>query len=342
MLSFDHLPEVHLQKLVRSVFADSAKIWADVDGKHLQVLSIGDWNHAEGPDFRHIALLVDGHIYIGDGEFHRRTSDWRKHLHHTDTAYKGLLLHIALHNDAQERFADFTLVVPQTEIADAVEREQTAVRALETPNEDIAAALEYLQEYAVRRLNYKTTEAQRILKHSLPQLALYTLADRFVVRQRERKLRPKGKVAAAMLQAEQVVEALFTSLVQAWSDVPPGQIHAALTATLGTPIGNAGKLTRTELVVNVLLPLLLALSTPEQHSAALAWFWSLPSANRYTVLSKRFPHIPQEYVWQQQGMLEYLAELRPVSRPTLHLSPSVVLAGKDQLEGVTLYIYTAV
>jgi hypothetical protein len=341
MFSFDHLPEIHLQKLLRSVFADSAKIWADVDGKRLQVLSIGDWNHANGPDFRHIALLVDGHIYIGDGEFHRRTSDWRKHLHHHDAAYAGLLLHIALHNDAQERFADFTLVVPQTEIAAAAEREQTAVRALETPSEEIAAALEYLQEYAVRRLNYKTTEAQRVLKHSPPRSTLHTLAERFLVRQRERKLRPKGKTATTTLQAEQVVEAVFASSVQAWGDVPPVRVHAVLTAMLGATIDGAGKSTRTELVVNVLLPLLLALSTPEQHSAALAWFWSLPSANRYTVLNQRFPHIPQEYIWQQQGMLEYLTELRPTSRSSPHTPTAVVYAGTDELEGVALYIYTA-
>lgn len=38
---------------------------------------------------------------------------------------------------------------------------------------------------------------------------------------------------------------------------------------------------------------------------AFTWFWSITSLQTYGVLTRQFPHISQEYLWQQQGMLEY-------------------------------------
>jgi len=71
-----------------------------------------------------------------------------------------------------------------------------------------------------------------------------------------------------------------------------------------------GKGTRLELMLNVLLPMALAEASEEQKNLLLMWFWSLKAPHRYGTLARRFPTLPQQYVWQQQGMLEYLRECR--------------------------------
>lgn len=74
-----------------------------------------------------------------------------------------------------------------------------------------------------------------------------------------------------------------------------------------------GKGTTCEIVVNILLPILYALNELANNKSAsnalLHWFWGIRAANRYAHLQRKFPHLPQRYVWQQQGLLEYETEI---------------------------------
>ena len=61
----------------------------------LRVLFPGRRNGGAGPDFLEALLLTgEGRILRGDVEVHRRPSDWWRHGHHRDPAYRRVLLHV--------------------------------------------------------------------------------------------------------------------------------------------------------------------------------------------------------------------------------------------------------
>jgi len=73
-------------------------------------------------------------------------------------------------------------------------------------------------------------------------------------------------------------------------------------------IYNEGKGLRVEILINCILPLSLCLSDTKNRVKLLEWYWASKSINTYGLLSRRFPDLSQDYVWQQQGMLEYLRD----------------------------------
>lgn len=70
------------------------------DRRTLEVVFPGIRNREPGPDFHDAVLLLDGHRRTGAVEVHRRTSDWFRHHHHQDPAYRAVLLHVVFRDDA--------------------------------------------------------------------------------------------------------------------------------------------------------------------------------------------------------------------------------------------------
>jgi len=100
----DAAPETRIrEKIVRCLwfdqFIDLAELRTE-DGRKLAVFSPGYWNEGAGPDFRNaeIALGHDARLR-GDVEVHVDASDWRRHGHRGDPAYRRVVLHVVLHND---------------------------------------------------------------------------------------------------------------------------------------------------------------------------------------------------------------------------------------------------
>ncbi len=209
-----HLSEWQLQSLVRIALHDPSRLWQDVEGRALHILSVGEWNHGDGPDFLNIALFADGVMTVGDGEFHRCASEWHRHAHHTNPRYNGLLLHIVLDNDTTKSLAAYTLVLPEEELLRAYHHEHQALsifmtqlapqllpqptlpRAVEKLPQvvekrtqpsasDVQSALVVLRDYAQRRIAANHAEACRLLDEprTLPLAALSVLIQRFLERQ---------------------------------------------------------------------------------------------------------------------------------------------------------------
>lgn len=65
----------------------------------LKVFSPGTWNVESGPDFSNAKISINGKIVIGAVEVHRFTSDWLKHLHNNDPAYRKVILHVVANDD---------------------------------------------------------------------------------------------------------------------------------------------------------------------------------------------------------------------------------------------------
>jgi len=69
------------------------------DGRMVEVIQPGFWNHGGGPDFTRAALRFfkdgkPGEIVVGNVEIHLRPADWSAHGHHADPAYEGTILHV--------------------------------------------------------------------------------------------------------------------------------------------------------------------------------------------------------------------------------------------------------
>jgi hypothetical protein len=70
-----------------------------VDGERLRVIYRGRRTGGPGPDFRDALIAARGALLRGDVELHVRSSDFRRHGHHRDAAYAGVVLHLVFRDD---------------------------------------------------------------------------------------------------------------------------------------------------------------------------------------------------------------------------------------------------
>lgn len=63
-------------------------------GFPLQIIQPGTPNHHAGPDFSNARIKIGDTLWAGNIEIHLRPSDWQKHGHHRDDAYKSVILHV--------------------------------------------------------------------------------------------------------------------------------------------------------------------------------------------------------------------------------------------------------
>ncbi|HLN53164.1 MAG TPA: DUF2851 family protein [Prolixibacteraceae bacterium] len=66
------------------------------------VLNPGFHNLHAGPDFSDARLNIGGTIWAGNVEIHVNSSDWFRHGHQNDDAYKNVVLHVVFNDDSRE------------------------------------------------------------------------------------------------------------------------------------------------------------------------------------------------------------------------------------------------
>ena len=71
-------------------------------GHRLQLLSAGQLNTREGPDFQHARFILDGVLCQGAVEIHRSEAEWYAHGHHLDGRYADVQLHMVAAGSAAE------------------------------------------------------------------------------------------------------------------------------------------------------------------------------------------------------------------------------------------------
>jgi hypothetical protein len=69
-------------------------------GETIKIMNPGSLNTDGGPDFTNAKVLIDNTLWAGNVEIHIKSSDWERHGHHKDGAYKSVILHIALSTDS--------------------------------------------------------------------------------------------------------------------------------------------------------------------------------------------------------------------------------------------------
>lgn len=65
-------------------------------GEPLLILSPGQLNKDAGPDFLFAKIKIGDEVLAGHVEIHVHASDWKKHGHHLDPAYRNVILHVFL------------------------------------------------------------------------------------------------------------------------------------------------------------------------------------------------------------------------------------------------------
>lgn len=106
------------------------------DGAEIDVVYRGRRRFDRGPDFPGAIVVFPGEQAIsGDVEIHVRSSDWRRHGHHLDSAYSNVVLHVVLWNDTRSPClkSDGT-AVPVLELAPHL-LEQVEKLAMANPSE---------------------------------------------------------------------------------------------------------------------------------------------------------------------------------------------------------------
>ncbi|MFM2393986.1 MAG: hypothetical protein RLZZ546_1968 [Bacteroidota bacterium] len=81
-----------------------------IDGQKVEILQYGSRNFSSGPDFANAKIQLDDIIWVGHVEMHVYTSDWNKHGHGADAAYKNVILHVVFENDIGPEKTDIPIL----------------------------------------------------------------------------------------------------------------------------------------------------------------------------------------------------------------------------------------
>lgn len=296
-MSVAELPERLLQRAAHAVLADPSKSWTCTNGDVIQIVAAGLVNPHEGPDFLDTAILREGTVLIGDAEFHRRSSDWHQHAHSADNRYSTLLLHVVAINDDEPDVARWTLVIPPEDL-------RGALRNLKNNTTNSEVAVNELQHFALLRLLRLTAEAQTTIDRLGLDATLRALAASWLDRLARKRHHPVNDAVIDSIRAG-ITHSNFCSLVHAFPAIPGIDVLSALEQSEHSRVGIEGHSLRRELFLNAVLPTLCATARLDQRVVLLQWYWGAKSIHPYAVIRRRFPEQRQDYVWQQQGLLEY-------------------------------------
>ncbi len=89
-------------------------------GEPVTVVHPGTLNRDSGPDFSGARIRIGDTLLAGAVEMHLRSSDWKRHLHSADEAYKSVVLHVVLEDDLPGAAAGVPVLVLAPHISAAV------------------------------------------------------------------------------------------------------------------------------------------------------------------------------------------------------------------------------
>lgn len=298
MTPMTEYPEIVLQRAVTYTLANPATIWHSADGIPFQVLSPGFIAYHGGPDFRSIALLIQGDILIGNAEFHRKSSEWFFHKHDDNPQFDSIILHIVIENDKPVTTIPHTLILDETLLRKYLRVE---------PNEhdlSTADAMGEIQHFALLRLMRKAAEITESIKNYGIETGIRKAVELFLHSFEKKRRRPCYTVEQIeKIGQDFVLNSSLQYIIQ--YEQNNESIIDIFRTFLTHKFSIEGQHLRREIFLNCLFPIAVALSPKNRRMEAFTWFWSMTSLQTYGILTRQFPHISQEYLWQQQGMLEY-------------------------------------
>ena len=293
------MKEQELQKKIKDfITSNPMKEYELVDGNKIQILSPGSINVHEGPDFLGIAIQKNGNIIVGDCEVHKNSSEWFSHKHQADIRYNNVILHIVLNHNTRKELNHDILVIDEEHLKNILieERKEIAINEIYD-----------LQEFALIRLLRKSAECQREINRYGLERAIIEIIKEFIIRFSKKRRRNT-------LNSIEVLEALihkfktsdhYNYLIYI-SDSYVDESLMEFNKLMSKKISNEGKALRYEIIINCILPISICIASKKSRIHFFQWYWSSKAVSDYGILERKFPDLPQEFFWQQQGMLEYL------------------------------------
>lgn len=298
------IPEQVLQRAVHVLLSNPAQQYTTTTGKRIQILAPGRLNVHEGPDYLDMAMLLGSDVVLGSGEFHRNTSDWKKHNHDSDDRYKSVVLHIVLNHDEESDGSDGYLAQVLVLNEDDV---RSALRSINNQPEE-QTSLEDIHTYSLLRLLRITSAAKtQLQQHTVEQTFLLSVID-FLKRFEKKRRRPAYPTERLEHLFEQLQSSPHARFVLSVKTGNAQEVMPTLNALIETSISDEGAHLRREIIINALLPVALANAKDDVRVKIFEWYWSVTALLDYGVLKRKFPDVAQTYLWQQQGMLEMLRE----------------------------------
>jgi hypothetical protein len=135
-------------------------------GNLIEIIHSGLHNSDAGPDFFNAQLRIGDTLWAGNVEVHIKSSDWFKHKHQDDRAYKNVILHVVWDND-KEITLPGGFMLPSLELKELV-------------------APGVYGKYEELKNSAKRIPCENEI-HKVSQLTLYSWLDRLVAERLERK-----------------------------------------------------------------------------------------------------------------------------------------------------------
>lgn len=283
--------EVDIQESIQKLLSNPVRIWNSIDNKRFKILSSGFINPYEGPDLKNVSIYYDGKVVTGDAEIDLKSSNWYYHNHFKSSNFDKVILHIVLENDKQVNSNFLTLLIDPNEM---VNKNKKAKRKTVSADDLIV-----IQEYSLFRLerlskNFENHYSEnKSINHAI-QDSIHSFVKNYYNKRRR-------KSVYTQVDYFKIIDAVSKYLQNNdFSD--KANLHSKLNNFLELAYPGAGL--KNEILVNALLPSLYFIS--DEKPLILDWFYKAIARNIYGKLKLRFPHIPQKYIWQQQGMLELI------------------------------------
>lgn len=289
--------ETELHRGVHRWMSEPARVLQTTSGNRLQILSPGHYNPHGGPDFEDAAVLLGGTVLSGAIEFDKRRSYWSEHHHDTHPAYSRVILHAVLIDDDPARKTPDAVVIPTDELLSLLKEEEGSSDTV---------SFDELQSYALLRLLRQSSEHTEYYRGRSVREGFVLSVRAFLERYASKRRRPRytaEQFDRLVGCAARSPQAAFLEHIVAGV---PGSVPQQLSALCDQPIAGEGQRLRSEIVTNCVVPSACVLAGEQLRIGVFTWYWSARARNRYAVLGREFPHIPQSFVWQQQGMLEML------------------------------------
>lgn len=89
-------PESELEMQARWFAGEFGRHFVSTDGKKVEIVQFGHWNHSAGPDFTEVAIKVDGRKLTGSLEVELEARSWESHHHATNPDFENVVLHVFL------------------------------------------------------------------------------------------------------------------------------------------------------------------------------------------------------------------------------------------------------
>ncbi|MFM7773588.1 MAG: DUF2851 family protein [Candidatus Kapaibacterium sp.] len=305
MRALEAVPERVLQRAVRRLLSHPGEVHTTVCGKRLQVLAPGRVNVHEGPDFLDMALHLEGHVVVGAGEFHRRSSDWMAHDHDASELFADVVLHIVMEHDVSSTEG----CVPRRNIPVLVVTACAVAASLQgLPIDTVAEETDEVHAYALVRLLRLTAEHRDMLAERTVDEVVPMSVRRFLHRFAQKRHRPQADAYRTAGILEKLPRSPHLRFVASLARGEMHRVHEALRTLLRTGIAAEGEHLRREILLNCLIPCSLAVARDEARIGIFEWYWSLEALSAYGSLSRMFRGSSQRFVWQQQGLLEMARE----------------------------------